>query len=1152
VKISERFFTPAVKQRAIDCYHNPYLHSAMPYYCTAAFGKPPLPKNMQLPDAKWEKVIPDAPLVNYQGPCPLCGEPFTGVTPKFDDAHTAETKCCRRIIFSHAEDIPDGYPVSYDSRLSLPYADGSVHTFDYPSATNEAIFLPAGIISAAIQRQLIYRVIPTLALQVLMNNDADAAAMLASVLDRQAGIFGALPWLDIDNAAYHPFATYADIPEMLPSTLQQVADTFRGDPDAFIIATDYGRLNDALLRAPIGTYSGTVRPAITVLCGGGKTTAQGVLAEGWDAITDHPEARAYSLQQYGDASTLKTRVVDMLRTQSAYVRHSKLSHGNFVISDFSGAVSLAVVTKDQAMADNIVDKIFTHLWNHYFAEGISHEGAFNYSRMMSQAFDPIVAKEAFGVDFTQRYPWVNTIYRTWDFPIVTLLNIESTHGDEHAAFFASTQLPPPETVAYTEHERSLTFPEYGLTCLRAGEPASRLEVIMSHQNGLMHTDPDRLAIQLFYEGVNLLPDIGYMTKGSNVGKAETEIIKSEFPILPEPLKKRFDYNDSAEAHCNALINGNQFGLRVATFERFYGGQSKDEAGYLAQFIQVDGSPVYADHIEPVDIFSRQLLTVNFADGRPIVFDLFRLHGGRRHTFFWHVPALPPTSSLGDPTALVEPNLHDYFNHHADPKPGWRKEEDPFNRYYNLHNWPYKDDVLKKLTDPVSWHPDRQTPWNVSWHVDPQRYAPEMRHTNEAWAAWSQFQRPVTLRIWGVPESTGQYKETILGAMGPWGADYVGFGGLQFGNALSYLVENRQGTTNLASTFAHLLEPYTESQGPTLKKVDRINPVGDASSDGRAVRVETTSGETAYVATTLNSASFVSEDFQMAGRAGVVLPRSRSIWLYDGTSIQAEGLSLTMEATATTTLVALQGDLTAEPTESSLYVKSSHPIPTNGILNGQTITVLHQTGQAHTMGYKIENITQEPDNVYRIDLADSPRFTQYRMRVEKYSPTDSPLCIVSDRENLVGCNQPYLIGRKIFFPRSGFGTTITGTTAEGYRAYHTSTWFLADQPPADAIRNGDPVIIYAMQPGDTVIIPSFFACRQSPDAKSFTIQSSGHATLELPGDWPEGGPTLRNLGKERTAPDDIVIETTPSGIRLQIAPGTYQMDAAIMLRESTML
>lgn len=1140
INISDRFFTPVIKARVVEASENRTLLSGMPYYCAAHFGRSPLSSDHELSGDTWRTVIPDAPLVTYKGPCPLCGKSFGGVTANLDASHTGKARCCGAVLYSDRADIPTDDPIAYTETLELPYMDGTVRVFHYPATDNDQKFFPAGLIATDIHSRLFYNVIPRLTLQVLRDDDRQAAAALAGILDREADIFGRLPWIDLKKTGELGFATQGDIPAMLPSTATEVAESF-GEPSAqFLTGQDYQRLNDVLLEAPIGHFSASIKPNIMVVGREWRTTRQGTLAEAWDAISQLEETGHYSRKRYGESDTLRERVVAMLRIQAAYVRHNKLQHGNYVISEFAGSVPLAVLTKDEPMAQNITRSMFGHLHNHYFSEGVSHEGAFNYSKMMSQAFDPIVAKEAFGVDFTERFPWVENIYRNWDFPVVTLLNIESTHGDEHAGFFSSRKLPPPESVNYEAHEQSQVFSEYGITCLRAGEPGSRLEAIMTHQNSIMHTDPDRLALQLFYEGINLFPDIGYMTRGSNVKKAKAEIADSAFEYLPAASKGRYDYNDSAEAHCNALINGNQWGLHSATFERFLGGQDKDEAGYLSQFIQVDGTPVYAKHIEPVSTYSRQLLTVNFTNGRPVLFDAFRLHGGQRHAFFWHVPATMPHSSLGDPEELDEENLHDYFSKYAEPKPGWQKWEDSFMHFYRDKKMPYKDDVLKLLVDPVTWQPHGDSVWRIDWHVDPSRYALKTHSENQSMAAWHRFQQPVTLRLWGVPEASPAYKETLLGAMGPWGSGLPGFDELQLDRALSYLVEHRQGTNDLRSTFVHVLEPYTSKQSPTVKGVERLN--ASADTDGRGVKITSTDGEVAYVATTLQDPIFKDDNLQVAmtGRAGVVLPQSVSLALYDGTALRAEGVTLEMDDSYTAKLVGLRGDLTAETTESSLFVESDRAIPTNGVLNGHTLNVLHQSGKAHTSGYQIEHIallpdkgnqlddSQSPTFMYRIDLAGNPRFAQYKYRVSKLDE-DDPTKMTVNWETIVGVKQSYLIGRKAYFPRSGFSTSVANTGASGYRDYYTKKWFMADHLPADAVKVGDPVIIYAIQPNDTVLIPSFFACRPSADGSTFMIQSSGNATLTIPPDV-----AFKNV------PRGIVVGKGDDGVKLTIEPGDYRL------------
>ncbi len=926
-------------------------------------------------------------------------------------------------------------------------------------------------------------------------------------------------------------AKYKDMNRILPPDRKREAAALTKGKNAadFISAADYRQIIGSLETGRIDEYNGDIfcSPNLTITGKGWDLLPQGTLAEAWSAVRNVPEVKTYGRKKYGSDAALDQRIVKMLKDQAAWARHRNFKRGNFVITIFAGAVPLAVMTKDRVWAEHIVENIFDHLHNHYFPDGVSTEGAFNYSHMMSEPFKAMVSKEAFGVDYTQRFPWIKTVYRNWDYPIVTLLNIESCHGDEHTGFFSSVKLPPVDQVDYAGHEKSQTFTDYGISCLRAGKPGSRLEVILSHQNSIMHTDPDRLAIQLFYEGVNLLPELGYMTYTANKAKEKKDIVKTNFPLTKEPLKQRYDYNDAPEAHCNALINGNQFGLGCATFESFFGGQGMDSAGYLAQFIQADGSPVYFRHLEPVKVYNRQLLTLNFSNGRPVVLDIFRLQGGRRHDFYWHVPAGMPQSSLGKPLAMPDKDLYNYFTTKVDPPAGWRKEEDSFLRFYRARKWPYKHDFYRHLKSPVRWLPQKDKVWNFTWNIDPERYAPQLKTENADWRRWSRFQQPVEFRLWGIPDKNNADSQ-IFGALGPWGSYWQGFGGLYFDDALSYLIEHRQGKKDLSSTFVHVLEPFTAKQGKTLDRVENIeNNV--SGSTGRGVKLTAMDGETAYAATTLDSGRFQSRDLQLQGRAGLVLPDAPALFLYDGTRLGSGKIDLKLAPSRRLKLVGVRGDLTGNPTESALFVTSSEPLPVNGILNGYTVNVTPRTGKAHTVGYKIAGITRVKEQLYKISLAGCPRFIQGRFVVDQIVNTANGASIVVNREIIAGNNRPYLLGRNIYFPRTGFKTTITQTDAAGYRAYRTRKYFLKKRPNADQVKVGDPVIIYAVQPEDTVEINSFFVCRPDKDRTKLVVESGGDAELTLPGSF-----EFTNL------PANVVMSRRRDSVTLKVSPGKYEL------------
>ena len=1129
IRLARDYFTPEAKAaflREASVPRGPGGRPVRwPFFHGVYRGQLVAPKAYHIGENAWQAALPDAPQTPYRGSCPFCGRPFKGVDANMDAAHTATTRCCKKIIYSRAADIPKGDPVQPDREVSVSLRDGRTVSYPAYTAAKGKVFLPAGVIAAEIYPRVVNMVVPPLVNRVVVKGDVAAAKQLVAILDRMAQVAAKLPFAKRGDAL--AFARYRDIPSMLPPGYEELAATFRERPaDAFISGPDYERLVTGLSAGPVVSLSGRDRAYVPGFLAARAHWAAAV--EAWGIMAQHPAVATLSQELYRDADAIAGRIRQMIAEINAHFRFDPCPGGNFAIGWFPFHVALAVTCQDRRQAEVVVERMESFLVNHHFSEGISHEGAFNYAAMMGSCFEPWISKTFFGVDFAARYPWLDRLHQLGDYPVRTLANIESMHADEHNAFFSSARLYPPEAFDYAGHERSQCFAEYGLTSLRAGSPGSRLELIMTHQNPTMHTDPDRLGLQLFYEGVSLLPDIGYMTYRTDMSAVRRSIEKSQLRIGQVPEKGRYGYNDTVENHCTAAVNGNQFDLRCTTFERYFGGMPAGDARWLVQFAQVDGRPVFAEHVEPVQVYNRQVATINLPDGQPIVFDVFRIKGGRRHDLFWHVPAEPPETSLGPPKALPESSLHQYYTAHANPVPGWRKEEDPFSRFYAQRKWRYKDDTLELLAKPTAWDPKPAAVWQTTWTIDPERYAPTLKSgPNEKWNQWGRLLKPVRLRIWGT-FGGAPARDRVLGAVGPWCSLYQGFGGLQFEEALSYWIEHRQGTKDLASAFVHVIEPYAVAQEAAVRSVEALGSESPDAIDGRAVRVRTHSGDIVYVASTLNAGSFHSDRLELHGRMGVLMPSARSAFLYDGTALRADDMAVELDDSWRLRLLGVRGDLTGDLAESALFVESDRRLPTEGILTGTMITVRHQTNAAHTSGYRIRKVTALVGKIYRIDLEGNPGFIQYKYRVADWS-ADEPQTVVADKINLVAPNQPYLIGRRIRFPRSGFETGVAATGAKGWRAYHHNTWYLAEKPAAGQIRKGDPMIVYATQAGDIVEIPSCFSCRS--DRIALRVATTGRSTLTLngrldPAEMPPGVEHSYQAAKELTI--------------LRLAPGTHRL------------
>jgi len=98
----------------------------------------------------------------------------------------------------------------------------------------------------------------------------------------------------------------------------------------------------------------------------------------------------------------------------------------------------------------------------------------------------------------------------------------------------------------------------------------------------------------------------------------------------------------------------------------------------------------------------------------------------------------------------------------------------------------------------------------------------------------------------------------------------------------------------------------------------------------------------------------------------------------------------------------------------------------------------------------------------------------------------------------GIQRPHGLGRRVRFPRSGFETQVAEHRAQGYAGWWARWLRLRQRLDDKQIEVGDPMIIYSIAPGDTVVIPSHFACRGTiaGDRTTLDVFSTGAASLRL--------------------------------------------------------
>jgi hypothetical protein len=228
-----------------------------------------------------------------------------------------------------------------------------------------------------------------------------------------------------------------------------------------------------------------------------------------------------------------------------------------------------------------------------------------------------------------------------------------------------------------------------------------------------------------------------------------------------------------------------------------------------------------------------------------------------------------------------------------------------------------------------------------------------------------------------------------------------------------------------------------------------------------------------------------------------VPHRNEITLFDGSLLVAGGLRVEMDASCAAKLVAVQGDLTGEPEQSALLVETSASLACGSTLSGRMLTVCHRSSPWHTTGYTIERVLAAASGRYRIELRDHPPFLQHKMFVRKIETHDRRR-ILAGFQFFKGQGRGIYCGRRVLFPRSGFESIIV-ETPNYYHEWNTDLMLLETAPPEGAVLPGDPFVVFTIQPGDEVLVPSHFCCSTAPsqDGSSLNVFSTGLAELQIP-------------------------------------------------------
>ncbi|MDF1754481.1 MAG: hypothetical protein P1U89_16980 [Verrucomicrobiales bacterium] len=991
----------------------------------------------------------EAPAITAKGGvnCPLCDRSFGGLKMANTTRFPFQTLCCK-------EDIdPDAPPENVEPLIlaeEIAYARWRF-LIDWLSGL---VALVVQENAGAIEKHPFARSVLT-----------EIVKLLPAFLDRQ-------PWL---SAASGRRASRADFP----------FDEWQDSPDSDQYPTEeeITRFVAFATEAPVES----IKPSEKIYRAVAGRNENALLAEAFGAV-----ASDLTVEE-------QTKISTSLRRQFCLTRHIPQPGSNFPGTTIPVSLSMAIGSGDDAYFRHLFEIVRHYLYNHFYDDGLSVEGAFNYAVMLRGFYLPGLRNRLGPTvwdELAKRRPILAGFEKTGCYPIRTLYGIESQHGDEHLGFFRSANLKSLSDPNYRETEESLCYPSYGIGCLRSGRPGKRLEAILDFRSGILHTQPSRLNVQLFFEGISLMPELGYAAPSNLIDpEAVPKEIRDRLPLT----KMRPWFTNALEMHCAPTIDGFQGDGPHGLLEGWYGKGKPDDPGAGLRFMDVTLPPEnFADYPGDIRLWSRQWMTVSLPGGESVAISISRLSGGRRHDVWWHFPA-PPTAP-SSPVEDTADNLFDYLAKTVEHPPPYARDLGSRDQTFGLilkavnePPTPYGEDS-RALTDVRAWPGSEKHTANHQWSIAPASYVADYGRDPEPW-----LQRTIEVNMWGAQRGTPA-RHRYIGSRAPWAAmmQLEKYKQSVVCRPDAFDVFNAQrhatGDARLESTFVDVLsahDPNKDSSSP-VHSVDVFdNDPGGENRYSHGIEIKYVKSEFCTVITTRSA----SEKFQnqqrktaLHGRVGKVCPAAHEVILYDGEYLKAQDYEVRLSPGWNFSLTGLDGDLTGSPEQSALYVETKTPLPET--LIGSRIFVEHATSPAHQSCYEIATLEHTEDGRQRIGLAGNPPFALAVLTVTKRSRA-----YVTVRENQrFAPNRPVSTNRLAYFPNADFTARQTAASASGSGRWATAG-IRFDRDLPKNIQPGDPMILYSIQPGDAVRIPSAFACRVIDGA--LQVESTGAAELSIP-------------------------------------------------------
>lgn len=184
--------------------------------------------------------------------------------------------------------------------------------------------------------------------------------------------------------------------------------------------------------------------------------------------------------------------------------------------------------------------------------------------------------------------------------------LEGLPGDVYAADYREFQQQVRDVLDEEGHDIILgdvNLEEWGISILRAGNGPESMALAFRHHVGGSHQHYDGLNIELFYKGVNLLPDLGY----------------PPVAYLNEEPRRRYDWFKDTASHNTIVVDGRRRQVNGTGETTLWAGGREIHA------VRVEAPEIYE-----VDRYERLLVMMETGGNDAYVADLFTVHGGEDH------------------------------------------------------------------------------------------------------------------------------------------------------------------------------------------------------------------------------------------------------------------------------------------------------------------------------------------------------------------------------------------------------------------------------------------------------------------------------------------------------------------------------------------